>query len=153
MSRPLAVLLVMMSFLAFPSPAHAFKDGLPPLKDSAAFREYRKRPPNDLSKLIYLIDRFKEANIEIVYDGLYFRPGFASNVAKWFLAKQYAGQTPEQWIRQWCDVTIPKGIPIYVKGSDGEFRPSRKVLMDELDSLEKACEKQCWEQASAAPPK
>src|SRR5437868_6872523 len=45
--------------------------GFVPLKDSVAFQQYQRRPKSDLSKLLFLIDRFSQTDIEIIYEGFH----------------------------------------------------------------------------------
>ncbi|MBU3758673.1 MAG: hypothetical protein FGM27_01945 [Candidatus Omnitrophica bacterium] len=116
----------------------AFDPGMPPLEESFAYQQFSKRVYNDLSVLIYLIDRFKEARIKINYDGNYFEASLAANVAKWFLKLRYSGETPEQWIRRWCDTGVVSGKTIWVQDAYGEFKMSREVLSDELRFLKAA---------------
>jgi len=124
-------------FLSAPvSSAAEFDPGVPPLEESWAFKQFAIRPRSDLSVLIYLIDRFKEAKIKIVYGGNYFDAPFAANIARWFLKARYQGENPREWIHRWCDRDIITGKPIWVKDARGEFKMSRDVLMDELKALE-----------------
>ena len=95
--------------------------GFPSMRDSEAYTALKKRPLSDHSKLVYLIDRFQEADIEILYDGYYFKPPIAAQVARWFLKRYYKDETPRQWIMRWCNQTIFKNELIWVKF------PRRKV--------------------------
>lgn len=109
-----------------------------PLRESKAYQQYRLRPPSDFSKLIFLIDRFATCEIEIVYDGHYFKAPFAARVARWFLATNYKKEnTAKAWIMRWCNVTIPKGTPIYVKLPNGKFRLAREILIEETEELDR----------------
>lgn len=132
-------LLAVMLFLIFqPQVLQAFDPGMPPLEESLAYKQFQKRVYSDLSILIYLIDRFKEARIKINYDGNYFEAPFAANVAKWFLKVRYRGEKPDQWIYRWCDTGITSGKPIWVQDAYGQFKMSREVLFEELKLLEAA---------------
>ncbi|MDP3919821.1 MAG: hypothetical protein Q8R76_03330 [Candidatus Omnitrophota bacterium] len=110
--------------------------GLQPLKDSRAYEQYVKRGDADLSKLIYLIDRFEEGKFQILYDKLYYNPRIAATFARWFLKRRYKEQKPKEWVMQWCNASIFTGSLVWVKLPDGKFRLSRKVLFDELKALE-----------------
>lgn len=110
--------------------------GLKPITESTAFKRYQQHKPSDMAKLVYLIDRFVEADFMIIYDGLHFSTGQAGNVARWFLRQFYQGQTPEQWIYQWCDRTVPRGEVIWVELPDGSREMSRDILLSELHALE-----------------
>lgn len=134
-AKKIFALTAVFSFL-IAAPVHAFDPGMPPLEESLAFKQFQRRVYSPLSVLIYLIDRYKEARIKIVYDGNYFDAVFAAGVAKWFLKARYKGETPEQWILRWCDTGIGSGKPIWVQDAYGGFKMSRDVLFDELKLLE-----------------
>lgn len=118
-------------------PAASSREGFQRLEESAAYRQYLHRPQNDLSKLIFLIDRFAQARVEIIYDGFHFPAPQAAGVARWFLARNYKKQTPEEWIYQWCNQTVPRGNLVLVKMPDGSVELGRQVLLDELAALER----------------
>ena len=109
--------------------------------ESRAYQQYRLRPDSNFSKLIYLIDHFSVCDIEIVYDGHYFKAPFVARVARWFLATHYKKETTKEWILRWCSTTIPQGTPIYVKLPNGKFRLAREVLTEQLEELDRAAKK------------
>ncbi len=121
--------------LAEEAPVYA---GFLPLKDSPAFQQYLRRPKNDLSRLIYLLERFGQSDVEIIYEGFHLPAAKAAPIARWFLGRNYRHEPPSQWIYQWCNKTIPNGKLILVKFSDGTVRLGREVLFEELAALEKA---------------
>ena len=110
--------------------------GFPPLKESAAYQQYRSRPVSELSKLIYLIDRFADTDIQILHDSHYFDAKFAGHVARWFLSRHYRGETTSQWILRWCNASVPAGNLIWVKLPAGQFKLAREILLGELRDLE-----------------
>ncbi len=114
---------------------------LPPLAESKAFEQYLKRPQNDLSKLLYLVDRFGNTNIEILYENTYYKALLVSRTVRFFLAIHYKGETAEHWIKQWCTTSIPSGKPVWAKFPDGSFKLARELFLEELDSLAKAIQK------------
>lgn len=132
--------LVLISFLGIAHLGFAldYKPIYPsftPIRESKAYQKFATRPLTDFSKLLYLIDRFGDADISINYDGQTYTAKFAITVARWFLARNYKKQTPQQWINQWCTKSIGNKT-IFVKLPNGKFRPSREILMDELKALE-----------------
>ena len=139
--RRISCLIAFILLLAtLPLPSASALDpltfGLLPLEQSKAFQQYLTRPETEYSKIIFLIDRFGEAPIEIVYDGNYFNAVFSSKVARWFLGRNYRKETAREWILKWCNVAIFSGNLIWVKLPNGTFVLSREVLLDELKSLE-----------------
>ena len=108
-----------------------------PVRESVAFKAFVSRQPvNEYSKILYLIDRFEQSKIQIVYEGHYYNADFAAKVSRWFLARRYKDETAKKWIMQWCNTTVPSGNLIWVKLSNGKFKLSREILLDELKSLE-----------------
>lgn len=110
--------------------------GFQSLANSAAYRQYQHRPKSDLSKLLFLIDRFAQAKVEIIYDGFHFKTTQVVGMVRFFLSRNYNKQTPEQWIYQWCNTTVPRGKIILVKLPDGSTQLGREVLFGELAALE-----------------
>ena len=117
--------------------APAAKEFCGPIRESRSYQQYRLRPVSDFSRLIYLIDRFSACNIEIVYDGHYFTAAFAARVARWVLATNYKKEPGKAWIMRWCNVTIPRGTPIYAKFPGGKFRLAREILTEEIEALDR----------------
>ena len=111
-------------------------DGFQPLTESSAYRQYQRRPKNDLSKLLFLIDRFAQSKVEIIYDGFHFQAAQAAGMARWFLSRNYNKQTAEEWVLQWCNTTVPRGKIILVKLPDGSTELGREVLLGELEALD-----------------
>ena len=113
---------------------------LEPLQKSNAYRQFASRPYSELSKLLYLIDRFGDTNYEILYDGHYYSTRFAKQLARWFLINHYNKQKTEKWIMEWCNKSIGGNL-IWVKYPEGSLRLAREVLFEELKELEKMYEK------------
>ena len=42
---------------------------LVPAKDSPAFKHYKQRSKNEISKLLYLLERFHNTEFKVIYDG------------------------------------------------------------------------------------
>ena len=133
------VLVIALLFVSPFAGCTSIQPSTPPasIEESSAYQAFKKRPVNDCSRLIYLIDHFKESDLEINYDGYYYKAPFAAAIARAFLAANYRRETVPQWIMKWCNTTIG-GHLIYVKFPDGKHRLSRDVLLDESKSLERA---------------
>ncbi len=108
----------------------------PPILESKAYLQFKSRPVSELSRLIYLIDRFGGTKIEVVYNGNYYKPVFVASLAKFFLSQNYRKETVNEWIMKWCNVSIPSGNLIWVRFPDGKFKLSRDVLKSEMAALE-----------------
>ncbi len=128
--RSLIWFAVLASF-ACPSYAQNPIDSFPSVAQSKAYHLFKSKTDTDFAKLLFLIDRFEHSGIQVVYEGHYFDGIFAAKIARWFLARKYRKETPEDWIMRWCNTSLG-GQLIYVKFPDGKFRLSREVLFDEL---------------------
>lgn len=110
-----------------------------PLKSSPAYQQYQRRPKSELSKLLFLMDRFKGSPAEVVYDGSHYDSSFALKNAKAYIAKNYKkNQRAELWVREHAYRSDPGRQLILFKYPDGNTRPLRDVLLEELAGLEKA---------------
>jgi hypothetical protein len=131
-------LLLITSVTLFAQGILAVDELVPPAHQSDAFRQFTTRPYSELSKILYLIDRFGSTDVEILYDGHYYHARFAKQVARWFLFHHYRKETAEQWIWRWCNKTVVTNNLIWVRFQDGTSRLAREVLLEELGALEKA---------------
>lgn len=127
-----ALLLLAFQFPVYSLPTAEY---FPPLSESKAYQNFKRRPSTNFSKIIFLIERFEPTGAEIYYDGLYFKAPFAAWVAKSFLARQYRKESVEEWIMKWCNTSIG-GKLIYAKFPDGKYLPAREVLLEEWKALE-----------------
>lgn len=134
------VVLMALCLSMFAHPAMAEEEllypGFPSIKESDAYQKLRTRPATDHSKLLYLIDRYEDSDIKIRYNGYLFDSGFSAYVARWFLSRQYRGETPKEWVVKYCDKSLIKEEPIWVKLPNGEFAQSKPVLFAEIEALE-----------------
>ncbi len=136
-----AAALLICTLLGLPQTSSALAEvpvrpGIPPTLESKAFEQFMLRPTTELSKIIYLIDRFSDSKIEILYEDHYYSALFASRVARFFLPRHYRQEAAEHWVLTWCSTSIPSGSPIWVKFEDGSFKLAREVLLEELKSIE-----------------
>ena len=136
------LILVALLFLPvlFPESVQAAEkiklgQNFPSIEDSKAYQQFKTRPVSELSKLIFLIDRFGSSPIEVVFNGHYYKAMFGAQVAKFFLAQNYRKETVKEWIMKWCNVS-PEGNLIWVKFPDNRFKLARDVLQQEVVGLE-----------------
>ena len=146
--------ILMLAILpaAFASTYKPLYPGFPGLRESKAYKTFAVRPLSDLSKILYLIDRFAEADIQILYENQSYTAPFATTVSRWFLARNYRKQTPEVWVKQWCSHSIFSNKLIYIKLNTGEFLLAKDVLLGEIEALEEAIRENQLEQVSEAVP-
>lgn len=132
----LAALLILAVPPVFCGSVKPLYPGFPALNESAAYQQFKLRPVTDFSKLLFLIDRFGDANVEIVYDNHYFKTSFAAKMARWFITRNYKQETPEAFIMKWCNTSVTSGNLVWVKLPNNKFKLSREVLLNELKALE-----------------
>jgi len=116
--------------------AFAYQQWMQPLQESVAFKQYQTRPKSELSKLLFLIERFGNTDFQILYDGHYYSTRFAKQVARFFLVSRYEKEKAEKWILKWCNKTVFGGNLIWVKFPDGSTKLARELLMEELKVLD-----------------
>lgn len=131
-----AALMLAITPAAIAQETQPLYPGFPSIRESKAYKKFAVRPLSNLSKLLYLVDRFGESEIEIVYDNQTYKASFANTVVRWFLARNYKKQTPEEWIQKWGSYTIGSNKLIYAKLPNGEFRIAKEILMEEMALLE-----------------
>ncbi len=120
---------------------------LPPIGESQAFERYKKRIKTELSKLIFLLDRFNSPEMEIKIDGNTYRAEQAFPFAKAFLAVYYHKEKAEVWIQKYC-YRSPFTNQVMLGCIKGEkCVPGRDLLLEELKALRLA------EQSANAKPK
>jgi len=118
------------------SPAAASRQAFPSVEQSAAYQQYVKRPKSELSKLIYLMDRFRDSKVQAIYDGNPYDATEAANLTHKYLARNYKkDQSAEHWVKIHSYSSLPAGNIIYIQFSNGQKRPARDVLLEELKTL------------------
>lgn len=123
-------------FLSFASIAGAFEPALPALTESQAYKLYTRQPKSELSKLLYLMNRFKEGNLQVVYNGQHYASDEAFRIARDFLRKNYKKESAEYWIKKYCTRT-DKGSVILFKDAKNQTRPAADAAMEELKNIQK----------------
>ncbi len=127
-----------MMFLGFSQTLQAVgvEAGLMPYQESPAYQQYQKRPRNDFSKILYLMDRFKGAPLKVIYDQTEYESSVALKYARDYVAKHYHKENAVNWVRENAYRSAGGGV-IYVKYPDGKKRELREALVEELKKIEK----------------
>lgn len=103
--------------------------------ESEAYRRYSLRPQNELSKLIYLMDRFQDSDFTVVFDGKDYESVEALSYAKRYLQRNFKDDEAERWIKKHCYRSLQNNQIIYMRFADEHQEPLRDVLLRELDLL------------------
>lgn len=129
------ICLVFLIAFSFHSIAAARVEAvLPPFQETLAFKQYQKRPQSELSKILYLMDRFKKAPVIVIYDRVEYESDVALKYAKSYVAKHYRREDAAAWIRENAYRSLHGGV-IYVKLPDGNKRLLRDLLIEELGNI------------------
>jgi len=107
-----------------------------PIEQSEAYTRFSKRTQSELSKLLYLIDRFQEADAKAVYNGNYYEAGESEVFARKYLKQNYDGENAKRWIKKHCYRSKKSNELLYFRYADGEMYLMRDALLDELGVLE-----------------
>ncbi len=116
----------------------------PAIEESVAYQRYLKRKPTELSKLIYLMDRFNFQGMEIRVDGTTFQAPLCVPYVKAYLALQYRGERAEVWLQKHVYRSPFTHKVMYGRLPGEDFRIGRDMLFSELAklrSLEEVAEK------------
>jgi len=118
------------------APSH--QEFISPVKESNAYKRYLHRTKNEQSKILYLLDRFLNSPLKVVYDGTTYDSNTAINFARSYVARNYRNENAASWIKIHAYRSNPKRKIIYMKLPNGKTKPFRDALLEELEALEKA---------------
>ena len=137
MQRPFEFRIVVFAALltGVTCAAWAFEASLPSLEKSPAYEQFSRQKASELSKLLFLLNRFREAQVKVVYDGHYYEAPEAVRLAKNYLMKNYRKEKADYWIRKYCYKT-EGGNVILLKDTGGKMKPAQDFALEELAALE-----------------
>jgi hypothetical protein len=113
-------------------------DGLEPVAESQAYQEFLKKPGNDLSKMICLLNYFRTAPIMVRYDGIDYTAQVAYPFGLVYLMTNYRNENPVDWAKRHCYRSLFENNIIFFKFQDGSSRPARDVILEKYHELEEA---------------
>ena len=122
------------AFFTAASPLYAQTPGLEPHQESYAYKQYSMRPKSELSKLSYLLDRYKGSAYKVIFDGSEYDSAKALRYAKGYLARHYRRENAVEWLRVHA-YRSPAGQVIYLKSPEGETTILRDALIKELEVI------------------
>ncbi len=111
---------------------------IPPIQDSSAFIRYKNRIKTDLSKLVYLMERFNIQGLEIRIDGNIYPAALAFPFARAYLALNYNHEKAEDWIQKHCYRSPFTNEVMLVRMDGGPYEVGRDFLLRELEALKAA---------------
>ena len=113
-------------------------DGLEPVAQSQAYQEFLKKPGNDLSKMICLLNYFRTAPVVVRFEGIDYTAQAAYPFGLVYLMTNYRNENPENWARKHCYRSLFGNNIIFFKIQDGSSRPARDVILEKYHELEEA---------------
>ncbi len=126
-----------MVFMVLPGTLWAEEFQLPPIKQSQAYQQYALRDSKtELSKLLYLMDRYRQTPYIIHYEGHDYDAQAALMQARKYVAKNYQKEPAEEFIRVHAYRPKIGSSILYVKYPDGQTVLLRDILLAELQALE-----------------
>lgn len=133
------VLSISFSFVLWGAvPAVLGADGLEPVEQSQAYQEFLKKPGNDLSKMICLLNYFRTAPIVVRFEGIDYTAQAAYPFGLVYLMTNYHNEKPEHWAKKHCYRSLFGNNIIFFKFQDGSSRPARDVIIEKYHELEEA---------------
>ena len=136
------VLVVSFSLISFGTVPLVFgAEGLQPVEQSQAYQEFLKKPANDFSKMICLLNYFRTAPVMVQFDGIDYTAEAAYPFGLVYLMTNYRNEQPEQWAKKHCYRSLFGNNIIFFKFQDGSSRPARDVIIEKYHELEEAQKK------------
>ena len=134
-----AVLFVSFGFIFWGmSPAVLGAEGLEPVAQSQAYQEFLKKPANDLSKMVCLLNYFRTAPVVVRFEGIDYTAEAAYPFGLVYLMTNYHNENPEDWAKKHCYRSLFGNNIIFLKFQDGSSRPFRDVVIEKYHELEDA---------------
>ena len=138
-----SILYIFLGGICFGSVSTAWAmDQWQPLAESDAYQEFLKKPKNNLSKMICILNYFRTAPVMVQYEGIDYTAPFAYPFGLVYLMTNYHDENPEQWTKKNCYRSLLGNTIIYFKFQDGSYHPARDVLIEKFHELEAIEKKQ-----------
>ena len=122
-------------------PAVLGAEGLRPVEQSQAYQEFLKKPENDLSRMICLLNYLRDEPIMVRYEGIDYTAQAAYPFGLVYLMTNYHNENPEDWAKKHCYRSLFSNSIILFKFQDGSSRPARDVILEKYHELEAAQKK------------
>ena len=136
------VLSVSFGFVFFgTAPRVLGTEGLEPVGQSQAYQEFLKKPGNDLSKMVCLLNYFRTAPVIVRFEGIDYTAQIAYPFGLVYLMTNYRNKKPEDWAKKHCYRSLFGNNIIFFKFQDGSSRPARDVILEKYHELEEALRK------------
>jgi hypothetical protein len=136
------VFVLALNFFAVGAvPAAQSAENLEPVEQSKAYQDFLKKPTNDFSKMVCLLNYFRVQPVMVRFEEIDYTAQFAYPFGLTYLMTHYKNESPEQWARKHCYRSPFNNTIIFLKFQDGSFRPFRDVVLEKYQELEEALKK------------
>ena len=113
-------------------------EGLQPMAQSQAFQDFLKKPVNNFSKLVCVLNYMRTVPFMVQYDGIDYTAEAAYPFGLVYLMTNYHNEDPEHWAKKHCYRSLFSNAVILFKFQDGSSRPARDVILEKYRELEAA---------------
>ena len=134
----LSLLFILNVFMVSPPVVSANTSmGIQAMTESQAYHRFLNRPKNEVSKLSFLIDRFRDMGVTVIYEGHEYDADKAAQFAKKYVRENYKSSDgpAESWIKLHCYRSEASNEIIQFRFPDKKEKPVRDVLLGELTAL------------------
>jgi len=89
----------------------------------------------ELAKLLFVVERYRDSNFKVIYDGTEYHVNSAVAQVRSYLQRNYHSERAEVWIKKYLFLSPTHGEVIVLKSPEGRKRPLRDALLDDLRKL------------------
>jgi len=89
----------------------------------------------EFAKILFVMESYRDSDFKVVLDGTQYQIRSAFGRAQSYLRRNYHGEVAEAWIKNHLYRSSQRGEVIYLKFPDGNQRPLRDVLLEDLRRL------------------
>jgi hypothetical protein len=104
-------------------------------KKTRAYKNYKRRPVSELSKLVYLGDLLKESGFMIVHNGMTYDPKVIAPMVRMYVQMKYRQETAKDFILKRGYRNGPSYDIIYLRDFEGKLIVLRDFLLEELKQI------------------
>ncbi|MBI4711164.1 MAG: hypothetical protein HY767_01690, partial [Candidatus Omnitrophica bacterium] len=96
------VLGIFLSSFSGGAPVALGAAALQPVAESQAYKEFLKKPDNDLARMICLLNYFRTAPVVVRFEGVDYTAQAAYPFGLVYLMTNYRNEKPDDWARKHC---------------------------------------------------
>lgn len=89
----------------------------------------------ELAKLLFVVERYRDSNFKVIYDGAEHDMNSTIPSARVYVQRNYNGERAETWIKKYLYHSPTRDQVIVLKSPEGRERSLRDALLDDLRKL------------------